>query len=1283
MPAPSGGGIYHPLFVLASLLFSVLGCYSGMSVVSQISASEKTPLKESLMLWLSAGAYASGFWAMYFTGNYAYEKPIPVLFNPWTILVSIVISVPAIYFLIKITFKKNTQIAPPLIQTIENALLSGVIFTVTHYVGMKSMHANAAMHLVPSSLFLTFLLASLATGLMLKIFYRSIRLNGKFCVFCRCAAAIVLGGGLCLAYYVGLNGAVFTPLEATPDFAVFSRIIPFFAVTLFGITTVLFFSLTFSISRSVFVTIALGTFCASPLILITQQAVSGLTEEIRNLEQEKFGIAYHTDVTFLLRRFLDVRDLTYAVDKGDLSLAHTLSQKLGELNVALMKVDNNDISPFENGVHSHRWSGIKANILSYLGKKDLSPADKFGESVLSVRALMDYMEDIADVTKFSADSSGGKDRLLDFAIRSTPALWESASLARATAMAMLISNSDPKAPWSESEKLALKNRLYLLDEKDLSLEKNLERIDSSNDKSLHLIDYNETVVEPAWLDFSKAIDAMLSNPEAPPPSSAEIYALATKFMDACEPFYTKPIPLFLSSLDQDRDERIMTKNVMLSSAVASFVGFVFLFFFLNRSLLRTEHAQKITLQTQKEIALRLGEKERLERQMQEYTDRLELSRFDVMAMNTKLKEEEAKIRTIMDNVLEGIIAMSEYGIIQTFNKAAETLFGYSAQEAVGETISLLVPPEQKTIPEALIRKYVETGEKGYVGIERESVGIRKDGSLFPIVVAINEVILDRTRLFIVLIRDITAQKEKEEDLRRTKEKAEAASKTKSDFLANMSHELRTPLNSILGMTHLMLGTRLSAEQQELTNTILASSTNLMEIVNDILDLSKIEAGEVKLERIGFDPRQVFHSIVRSLAHAAREKHVPLVRLYENETLPYLMGDPLRLGGILTNLLSNAIKYTEQGHIEVRAQTKKIDNTHVELRVEVTDTGIGIPVDKQQSIFDKFVQADNSTTRKYGGTGLGLAITRELVQMMDGKIGVDSQVGLGSTFWFRIPFETTEHLHEDSVVHQHPSLKGDTPPAKARLLVAEDHPMNQMLIKRLLNKFGIGTMEVVANGVDVLTGYRERGPWTAILMDCHMPEMNGYDATIAIRKMEKNTANAHIPIIAMTANAMVGDKEKCLQCGMDEYVSKPINIKELKEVLGQWIAFDPKEEEKTTGDVMTEEETPAVDLTMLRTLTGGDFEVEKELMMTFVDQSDKNIEALRETVSEEGEHKPWTEAAHMLKGGSGSIGAEELRKLCNEAQLYKGDSNGRSLLLKKIETEYARVKGHLRKEGFLS
>jgi CheY-like chemotaxis protein/HPt (histidine-containing phosphotransfer) domain-containing protein len=298
--------------------------------------------------------------------------------------------------------------------------------------------------------------------------------------------------------------------------------------------------------------------------------------------------------------------------------------------------------------------------------------------------------------------------------------------------------------------------------------------------------------------------------------------------------------------------------------------------------------------------------------------------------------------------------------------------------------------------------------------------------------------------------------------------------------------------------------------------------------------------------------------------------------------------------------------------------------------------------------------------------------------MNGTIGVESQVGVGSTFWFTMPFEITDKLNQEKSSRKQRMLSGTIPPAKARVLVAEDHPMNQMLMTKLLNRFGILSFEMVENGEIALQRYKESS-WDVILMDCHMPEKNGYDTTIDIRKIE-NATRTHVPIIAMTANAMIGDKEKCMRVGMDEYISKPINIDELKEVLGQWIAFPDlakNEKEETPAD-----ETASVDLSILKTFSEGDTELEKKFIGIFVVQSDKNIKTLAENRAN-ADTKPWHDAAHMFKGGSSSIGANQLAALCNQAEHFEGTAEEKVALFEKIDSEYARVQAHLKKIGYLA
>ena len=401
-------------------------------------------------------------------------------------------------------------------------------------------------------------------------------------------------------------------------------------------------------------------------------------------------------------------------------------------------------------------------------------------------------------------------------------------------------------------------------------------------------------------------------------------------------------------------------------------------------------------------------------------------------------------------------------------------------------------------------------------------------------------------------RLVTERQTIERALRQAKDAADAASRAKSEFLANMSHEIRTPLNGIIGTINLLKASALDRHQLHYVNLASTSGENLLELINDILDFSKIEAGKLAIETLDFNLGRLLGDLSAGLALRAEQKKLTFTCEAEDDVPLKLQGDPNRVRQVLLNLTGNALKFTGSGEVAVRIQLVERKTDTAQLRFSVRDTGIGIAADKLGGLFEKFTQADASTTRRFGGTGLGLAICKQLVELMGGQIGVNSREGEGSEFWFTLrlaypaaaPFVSSTAAAEPMVPAKLALLPGQK---SARVLVAEDNFINQEIIRALLGLLGL-TPELVVNGVEAVQALKE-GNYDLVIMDMQMPELDGYEATRRIRTAE---TGARVPIIAMTANAMIGDREKCLDAGMDDYISKPIDTSVLVGVLQRWL-----------------------------------------------------------------------------------------------------------------------------------
>ena len=404
-----------------------------------------------------------------------------------------------------------------------------------------------------------------------------------------------------------------------------------------------------------------------------------------------------------------------------------------------------------------------------------------------------------------------------------------------------------------------------------------------------------------------------------------------------------------------------------------------------------------------------------------------------------------------------------------------------------------------------------------------------------------------------LVVEIKQRQAAEEQLLQAKERVETASRAKSEFLANMSHEIRTPMNGILGTLQLLLQAPLDPIQKEYASVSHASAQALLAILNDILDFSKIEAGKLEMEHIPFDLRKSVTGLTSLFAKQLEEKKLTLSTEIDNRLPAWLTGDPGRIRQILANLLSNAIKFTPSGTISIRIKVLTIGAGESIVRLEVKDSGIGIESHQLHRLFESFTQADGATTRKYGGTGLGLTIVMQLCELMGGEVGVESSLGEGSTFWCDIPFAIAAKGEEGiACAPASPETLEKTPPVslKGKVLLVEDNPVNQLVARRMLDSLGLDH-HCAANGEEALA-LCDCQHFDLVLMDCQMPGMDGFTATRRLREKERQQGKVRVPIIAMTANAMKGDREQCLAAGMDDYIAKPVKISLLKQVLQRWL-----------------------------------------------------------------------------------------------------------------------------------
>jgi len=519
-------------------------------------------------------------------------------------------------------------------------------------------------------------------------------------------------------------------------------------------------------------------------------------------------------------------------------------------------------------------------------------------------------------------------------------------------------------------------------------------------------------------------------------------------------------------------------------------------------------------------------------------------RTDITTRKTfeaQLAEQLRFVEVLLEATPTAIYLKDVDGRYLRFNKAFEELFGIRREAWVGKTVFDLVPGEAAQMMHAKDQELLQNGavQTYEAAFTHRATGQLRDGLYWKAALTDSE---GKITALVGTILDITEKNRFEQELRDAKRTAEAANQAKSDFLANMSHEIRTPMNGVIGMTDLALGTNLDPTQREYLSIVRSSAQSLMVILNDILDFSKIEAGKLNIEKVEFPLRDWIGETLKTLVARADKKGLVLQSQLAANLPDRVLGDPVRIRQVLTNLVDNAIKFTGQGGVYLDVRCTASDAGHSELQFSVRDTGIGIPADKQQGIFEAFTQADTSTTRQFGGTGLGLTICARLVELMGGRIWVESVAGQGSTFHFTV---RVENMGTTQAPLAAPAVETVALPGKAlRVLLVEDHPINQMLATTLLKKWG-HTVVLAKNGQEGVDMFPAQ-PWDIVLMDMQMPVMGGLDATRLIRASE--SPGRRTPIVAMTANAMESDKQACMEAGMDDHLAKPFNATDLQAIL---------------------------------------------------------------------------------------------------------------------------------------
>ena len=622
---------------------------------------------------------------------------------------------------------------------------------------------------------------------------------------------------------------------------------------------------------------------------------------------------------------------------------------------------------------------------------------------------------------------------------------------------------------------------------------------------------------------------------------------------------------------------------------------------------------------------------------------------NIKNIQQQIEQSEKKYRDVIDNSLAIVSTHDMDGKFITVNPMVGKIYGYADGEMVGHSLKEFIPDEDKDLFE---ENYLEKIKR-----EKQSSGIfrvlNKQGQI--VYSLYNNFLKEeagKEPYVIGFAVDITDRVMAEKELKIAKKVTEEMVQTKQNFLANMSHEIRTPMNAIMGMSRQLQKTELNDKQHVYLDTITSASENLLFIINDILDLSKLDAGKLALEKIGFEPKMVVGKVMQVMAHKAEEKGLRLTNSFSDAQLfPILIGDPYRINQILLNLVSNSIKFTETGMVDISCKVINQTETEQQVELSVKDTGIGMDPDFVNNLFQKFRQEDESVARRFGGTGLGMSISKQLVDMMGGEIKVTSKKGKGTVISLCFSFEkgTEKDLPQKNISVVNADLL-----QHKKILVVDDNDMNRLVASTILQDYGVLVTEAV-NGADATSQLRE-GDFDLVLMDIQMPVMNGFEATSFIR----NEFKSAIPVIALTANAIRGENEKCFAAGMNDYLSKPFEESQLIQIVSRWLDVKELKAIKETA-VAHANISSLYDLTRLRDIAKGNEQFIQKMLQLFIEQVPSAISEIKQAFAA-GELSKVKSVSHRIKTSIDSLGIisikEDVRNIENNtAELYAAGKLG--------------------------